>query len=88
MKFFQLFIRYQIRRLRHLVDGALRLRERDDVADRLAVEHEHDEAVKPVRNARMRRRAVFERIQQESEFFLCVFFRNADRLEYFSCRSS
>lgn len=39
MQFLQLFVRYDIRRLRHLIDSALRLRECNHVADSAAVKH-------------------------------------------------
>ena len=46
---------------------ALRLRERDHVADRLGAGHQHDDAVEAERDAAVRRRAVLERVEQEAE---------------------
>jgi hypothetical protein len=49
---------------------ALRLREGDDVADRLGAGHQRDDAVQAEGDAAVRRRAVLQRVEQEAELDL------------------
>lgn len=59
----------------------LRFREGHDVADGFGARHQHDEAVKAEGDAAVRRAAVFERAQQEAEFFLGFGFADAEAFE-------
>lgn len=88
MQFLQLFVRYDIRRLRHLIDSALRLRECNHVADSAAVKHEHYQTIEAEGNACMRRCPIFEGIQQESEFSCASSSVIPMALNTFSCSSS
>ena len=67
----------------HEVGAGLGFGERDDVADGLAVEHEHDEAVDAQGDAAVGRGAEAEGIEEEGEFFLGVFGRDAQEAEDF-----
>ena len=60
----------------------LRLREGDDIADRLGAGHHRDDSVKPEGQSAMRRRAVLERIKQEAELELRFVFSDSERFEY------
>ena len=55
------------RRLGHDALGALGLGEGDDVTNRLPTHHQHDETIQTKGKARVRRRAVTQRAQQEPE---------------------
>src|SRR6266850_5571469 len=59
--------------------GARRLGKRDRVANGFASVEEDDQAVQPQRDSAVRRRAVFERLQQESELLLRLFGLHPDR---------
>ena len=83
MQFFQLLISDYRRCLGERIDRTLGLREGDDIADGVEVEHQHDETVKAEGDACMRRSAVLECIKQETEFLLCFFLRDTDGFEYF-----
>ena len=63
----QLLLVDRARRVGEQVLGALRLRERDHVAQRLGPGHQHDEAVEADGDAAVRRRAVLQRVEQEAE---------------------
>ena len=82
MKFFELLVCYRRRSLGQRINGALGLREGDNIADGIQMEHKHDEAVEAQGNACMRRSTVLECIQEESELLLCFFLGNADGFEY------
>ena len=69
------------RRVRHHVRSALRLGERDDVADRAALRHEHDEAVETESDTAVRWRAVLEGVHHEAELLTRLFLREPDGLE-------
>src|SRR6185295_5491549 len=66
----QLLLVDRARRVREQVLRTLRLRERDDVAQRFGAGHQHDEAVEADRDAAVRRRAVLQRVEQEAELRL------------------
>lgn len=83
VQFFQLLISDYGRCLGERIDRTLGLREGDDIADGVEVEHQHDETVKAEGDACMRRSAVLECIKQEAEFLLCFFLRDTDGFEYF-----
>ena len=55
------------RRAGHQVDGGGGLRERDHLADRRLARQERHHAVEAERDAAVRRRAVFERFEEEAE---------------------
>ena len=63
------------------VVGGLGFREGHDVADGFGARHQHDEAVEAEGDAAVRRAAVFERAQQEAEFFLCFFCADTEAFE-------
>ena len=69
--------------MRHHVRSALRLGERDDVADRAALRHEHDEAIETESDAAVRRCAVLEGVHHEAELLTRLFLREPDGLEDF-----
>ena len=83
MQFFQLLISDYRRCLGERIDRALGLREGDDIADGVEVEHQHDETIKAEGDACMRRSTVLECIKQEAEFLLCFFLRDTDGFKYF-----
>src|SRR6266540_4170792 len=66
----QLFLLHGRRGMREQILRALRLGERDDVADRVRSRHHRDDAVEAEGNAAVRRRAVLQRFEQESELLL------------------
>lgn len=77
----QLFQSDRRRSFAHGIDSVLRLREGDDVADGLSLEHEHDHAVQAEGQASMGRCTVFEGPEEEAEFLFCFFRRKADGLK-------
>ena len=74
----QLFLIYRRRCIHHQVLSALRFRERNDVADRFGFAHHGDDTVEAEGNTRMRRCAVLQRVEQETEFGALIFFRAAE----------
>src|SRR4051812_45560064 len=68
--------------LREQVLGALRLREGDHVAQALGAGHQHHEAVQPDGDAAVRRRAVLQRVQQETELELRFLRADLQRAEH------
>ena len=71
-----------VRRVDEQVLAALRLRERDHVADRFGAAHQRRDAVEAERDAAVRRRAVGERVEQEAELAPLVLRADAERLEH------
>src|SRR5262249_47821344 len=69
------------RRAGHEVDGLCRFGKRDDVADRALRCKDGDNAIEAERDAAVRRRAVLEGIQEESEPQLRVIVRDLEQLE-------
>src|SRR5258708_15564608 len=63
----QLLLGDGARRLDHQVLAALRLRERDHVADLVHARHQRDEAIQAEGDAAVGRRAVRQRVEQEPE---------------------
>jgi hypothetical protein len=63
----QLLVVNHGRRAGHQVHGLRGLRERDHFADRRLAAHQRHDAVEAERDAAVRRRAVFERVQEEAE---------------------
>src|SRR6185312_16068791 len=57
------------------------LRERDDVADRLAAGEDGHQAVEPERDPAVRRRAVLQRLEQEAEAPIGLLLGHAESLE-------
>ena len=68
----------------HEVGAALRLGERDHIPDRLAVEHEHDQAVESQRDAAVGGGAEAEGVEEEREFALGILRGNAQQAEDFA----
>src|SRR4029453_19100203 len=60
---------------------ALRLGERNHVADALGARHQRDETIEAERQAAVRRRAVLQRVQQEAELELCLLGADLERIE-------
>src|SRR5262245_31000690 len=65
----------------HQVHGLDGLRKGDDLADRLFSRQDGDDAVQPERDPPVRRRAVFERLEEESEPELRLLLRHPEQLE-------
>src|SRR5688572_30270583 len=57
------------------------LRKGNHVADRRLTRKDHDNSIKSQRNAAMRRRTVFQCLQEEAELVPCLSFRKPQRLE-------
>ncbi len=70
MQLAQLFFVHVVGRLRHQVGRALRFRESNNVADRIALSHNHNQTVKTESQTSVRRSAVFEGIHHKAKFFL------------------
>src|SRR5436305_2927769 len=66
---------------RQRVVAAAGLRERDDVAQRVRLREQHDDAVPAERDAAVRRRAELERVEQEAELLLRFLFAEAHQAE-------
>src|SRR5439155_14127705 len=69
------------RRLHHGIRALLRLRERDDVADRFLPGENRRQAIGPERDAAHRRCSEFERVEQEAELRPRFVFRDTEQLE-------
>src|SRR6266540_1980822 len=69
----QLFLLHGRRGMREQILRALRLGERDDVADGFGARHHGDDAIEAEGNAAVRRRAILQRLQQKPEFLLRFF---------------
>ena len=68
--------------LAHQVGAFGGLREGDDVADRRLACQDHNEAVETQRDAAVRRRAVLERLQEETEAVVSLFLGKAESRKY------
>src|SRR5207253_5788513 len=77
----QLFLVHRARRVHQQVLRALRLRERDHIADRIDAGHQRDQPIEPEGDAAMRRGAVLEGLEQEAELGARLVLRDAERLE-------
>jgi len=78
----QLFLVDRVRRAGHQAVGTLGLGEGDDVADRLGTAHQGDETVETEGEATVRRRAIFQRIEQEAELVLTLCLADVERGEH------
>ncbi len=78
----QLLLRDLGRRVGQRAGGGLRLREGDDVTDRVGAGHQHREPVEAERDPAMWRRAVLERVEQEAELLLGLLRADAEHLEH------
>src|SRR4051812_9813101 len=81
VEFAQLFRIHLRWRARHQIDGARRLREGDDLADRRLARQDGDDTVQPEGDAAVRRRAVLERLEEEAEAELRLLLGNAEPAE-------
>src|SRR4051794_11146820 len=81
VEFAQLFRVHLRWRARHQVHGARGLREGDDLADRRLSGENRDDTVQPERDAAVRRRAVLERLEEETEAELRLLLGNAEPAE-------
>ena len=79
MQFLQLLFRHRRRRVGHQVNRLRRLRERNHFAQAGCAGQQHHDAIQAQRNASVRRRAILQRIQEESKARLRFFL---DALEY------
>src|SRR5215831_20662025 len=77
----QLPLIHRRRRIHHQIHRARGLRERNHFAQTLRTRKNHHDAVKPKRNPSMRRRAILQRFEEESEALLRLFIGHAQRLE-------
>ncbi|CAM2152284.1 conserved hypothetical protein [Paraburkholderia tropica] len=82
VQFLELTLVDRARRLREQTLRALRLRERDHVADRVGAGHHRDDAVQTERDTAVRRRAVLQRVQQEAELRTRFFRTDLQRAEH------
>src|SRR2546430_4555334 len=80
-QFPQLFGVSRSRRIGHDLLGLLVLGKRDHLADRLLTGGQHDHPVQAIREATVRRRAVTESVEQETESSLGVLARHAQPAE-------
>src|SRR2546421_12168480 len=69
------------RRPRHQIDRLGGLWKRDDFANRLLAGQNRDDPIEPQSDAAVRRRAVFERVDEEAEPELRLLIRHAQQLE-------
>lgn len=70
VQFAQLLLRHRSRSVREQALGALRLRERDHVADRIGAGHHGDDTIKTEGDTAMGRRAELQGVQQEAELLV------------------
>src|SRR5882672_1373683 len=70
------------RSVREQILRALRLRERDHVADRFGPRHHCDDPVQAESDATVRRRPVLQRLEQEAELLLCFLRPDRKRAEH------
>src|SRR3982074_3518724 len=82
MQFAQLLLTDRRRSADKQVLPALRLGEGDDVANLIDASHQRHHAVDAEGDAAMRRRAVFQRVEQAAELLLLSLFADAKRLEH------
>ena len=74
------------RRVAHQIDGLRRLWERDYLADRRLTRQEGANAIEAERESAVRRRAVLERLEEESEAVLRVLVREPEQAEHLGLR--
>src|SRR5260370_22671683 len=82
MQLAQLLFVHRRRGMREQILRALRLGERDDVADGFGARHHGDDAVQAEGDTAVRMRAVLQRLEQKSEFLLRFFRTDGKRAEY------
>src|SRR6266516_976691 len=70
MQLAQLLLVHRRWSMREQILRALRLRERDDVADGFGTGHYGDDAIEAESDAAVRRRAVLQRLEEKAEFLL------------------
>src|SRR5690606_6248818 len=70
------------RRTGHEIHSALRLRERNAVANRIEPCHHHDDAIQPERDTSVGRRAVRQGFDEEAELLVGFFRSEAECLEH------
>ena len=88
VQFLQLLLGDGGRRFGHQVDGLGRLGERDDFAQVGRAGQQHHNAIEAERNAAVRRRAVFERVKEESETGAGFFVADARATRKICCCTS
>ena len=70
-------------RICHEICGVLGLREGDDVADGVAMSHEHEHAVDTDGQSPVWWCAVFKSVEEHAEAFAVDFFGKAEKVEHF-----
>src|SRR4029078_3444622 len=74
------------RRVAHQIDGLRRLRERNYFANRRLTGQQRADPIEAERQATVRRRAVFERFQEEAEAVLRILIRQTEQAEHLGLR--
>src|SRR3990172_12315963 len=72
VKVLQLVFPHRRGRLGHQADRLLRLGKGDHLTDRIRAGQEHGEAIQPKGDPPMRRRPVFQRLEEKTEFLPCL----------------
>ena len=83
-QFLQLSFTHRSGRVHHEIDRARSLWEWDDFAQAFRTGQNHHNAIQSERDATMRRRSIFQRLQKESETRARLFIAHAQRLKIFA----